>query len=138
MAVWQSHHVATKLCSVLDSELATIEEIAQASGFPPKFIERLATRPAIRIDRETEFRVTKVLAPYFRAHPELFREPLLRSKRGVFEVETRCGCFRGFLIKDSKGKKLRYVEIPTDECDENTEESLWRWLDRRDPILKVI
>ena len=56
-----------------------------------------------------------------------------RSKRGVVELQTDCGCWRKFLIRDSSGASIRVVQIPTVTCSDDDIEDLWVWLDENDP-----
>lgn len=73
-----------------------------------------------------------------RLPPKHFTTLYNPEMRGVFEVEAACNCFRGFVIKNAYGKRLRYVEIPTEDCGEEEIDKLWRWLDRHDPVMRVI
>jgi hypothetical protein len=153
-----------KLCAVLDAKYATIEEIAVESDYSVETIESLANGLPVRIDLQTRHRVGKALAPHFRAHPELYRELTIRhaptarklgertrlaapsphdlpqrKPRGVFEIEGECDCWRIFLIRDSQGRNRRVVKIPSGEFREDEDlDKLWAWLERRDPLLKVI
>lgn len=155
--------LAAKLCKVLDAQYATLEEVAVESGVELDTVQSLANGIPIHTSIDVRHRIGKALAPHFRAHPEMYREldvfepppaRLLfakarmssrrafqsdqRKPRGVIEIESGSDEWKAFLIRDSHGRRRRIVHIPVDEWTEEEEEKLWRWLDRRDPVMKII
>lgn len=139
MAVYNPHLLSHKLCRVLDAGYATVDQIAKAAGESPRLIEKLA-RGEFPLNEETKLRIGMALSPYFRAHPELYRDPERPVRRGVFEVELRHRGWRGFEVKDSAGKTIVYVEWPKERATQERIDGLWRILDRDDPVpqLRVI
>lgn len=146
MAVWEPHKLSTKLCRLFDSGLCDVTTFAKLTGDDPKLIERVTNNPGFRINRETEFRIGKVLAQYMRNFPELYHDPgpvippPKESKRGVVEVLLRTEDWRGFEVRFSNGRVEMYVEWPAKSVTQGRIDGLWRWLDREDPQpqLKII
>jgi hypothetical protein len=137
MAVFQAHSLSSQLCRILDSRLATVEDIARVADETPAMIERLA-RSDLKLDRQTELRVRGAISYFFKRHPRL-RENPLDSKRGVVEDPSPRTDERQFTINRTNGQWLMTVRLPSGECDEAMLELFWRILDWRDPHrLKVI
>ena len=130
---WEPHKLATKLCRLLDSGYTNVDELARLCGVKPELIEKCANKPNLKLDRDTEFRITKQIAPFMRKYPELYREPERTSKRGVEEVVLRTRDWRGFEVTDSTGKIVMYVEWPAKSATQSRIDGLWRWLDKEDP-----
>lgn len=135
MPVWEPHKISTKLCRLFDSGISNVGEFARRADLPAHFVQDVCNKPGIRINRDIEFRVGRVLSAYLREHPELYRimdEPP-EKKRGVVEVVLRSRDWRGFEVCNSDGKCVMYVEWPTKSVTQNRIDGLWRWLDKEDP-----
>lgn len=131
---WDPHKLSTKLCRLFDSGYTNVDELARLCGLDPKLIEKAANKPNLRLDRDTEFRITKAIAGFMRKHPETYREPERVSKRRVEEVVLRSKDWRGFEVVASNGKCVMYVEWPAKEVTQSRIDGLWRWLDKEDPV----
>lgn len=58
--------------------------------------------------------------------------------RGVYRDPFPAEGEAAFIIVDSRGIRKRRVEMPLDEVTDDTVAQMWRWLDRVDPLLKVM
>lgn len=58
--------------------------------------------------------------------------------RGVYRDPFPAEGEAAFVIVDSRGVRRRRVEMPICEVTEDTVPQMWRWLDRVDPLLKVM
>lgn len=130
---WEPQKLATKLCRLFDSGYTNVDELARLCGLDPKLIEKAANKPGLKLDRDTEFRITKVISGFMRKNPELYREPAKKSKRGVEEIVLRAKDWRGFEVTFSTGKVGMYVEWPSDQVTQARIDGLWRWLQKEDP-----
>lgn len=58
--------------------------------------------------------------------------------RGVYEDPFPAEGEAAFVIIDSRGVRRRRVEMPSVDVTADTVPQMWRWLDRHDPLLKVM
>lgn len=58
--------------------------------------------------------------------------------RGVYRDPFPPEGQAAFVIVDSRGVRRRRIEMPSGEVTSDTVPQMWRWLDRRDPLLKVM
>lgn len=58
--------------------------------------------------------------------------------RGVYRDPFSPEGWADFTIIDSRGLLRRKIGMPADDVDENTVRQMNRWLDRVDPLLKVM
>lgn len=73
-----------------------------------------------------------------RASPPPTSRALTIMKRGVIRDPFSPEGWAGFIIVDSRGLVRRKIEMPIDDVDDDTAPRMWRWLDRIDPLLKVM
>lgn len=142
MAHWEPQKLSTKLCRLFDGGYATIQQFAKEAELPPHVIETACNKPGVRIDRDTEFRIRKVLSFYLRQNRALYRvmDRPPDSKRRVEEVELRTRDWREFEVYDSNGRCILYIGKPRSQVTQAFIDGLWRYLDREDPqpTLRVI
>lgn len=58
--------------------------------------------------------------------------------RGVFRDPFPPEGYAAFVIVDSRGVRRRRVEMPADDATDEITAQMWRWLDRHDPLLKIM
>lgn len=139
MASVSSHILSSKLKRILDTGLATVEEIADAAGSSYRTIREVARGSRLKLDLEERERISRSLSKYFRNSPDLYRDPAPVIKRGVFAVELRARDWRAFEVRNADGKCIMYVEWPANLATQERIDRLWRWLEKEDAQqLKVI
>ena len=136
MAHWEPQKLSTKLCRLFDGGYSDVMTFARECELPPHVIEMVCNKPGIRIDRDTEFRIRKVLSFYLRQNRALYRvmDRAPDSKRRVEEVELRTRDWRGFEVYNSDGKCIMYIEWPKSSVTQARIDGLWKYLDREDPV----
>jgi hypothetical protein len=112
------NRLSTKLCRLFDGGYTDINTFARLSGESPRTIEWLTNRPGARIDRETEFRISKTLAAFCRKFPELQWDVAPPEKRGaIVEVETHRKDEKSYELYDSSGEWLGTWTCPASDAE---------------------
>jgi hypothetical protein len=126
------NRLSTQLCKLFDGGYTTVKEFARLSNESPRTIEWIANRPGALVDRETEFRIGKVLAGFKRKFPEITWDLEPRPRRRIVEEETHRGDERRFTLYNSEGRWCGTWECPVEDVDDGMLEYMDRYLARKD------
>lgn len=122
--------LATTICKILDGGYTDVKTLARLCNESTRTIEWL-TKPGARIDRDTEFRIGKVLASFKRMYPELSWDIAPQPKRRIVKQEHHRSDEALFELYDDAGKWRGTWLCPADDVDEDMHADFERYLDKR-------